>query len=311
MIAVTKHFSTGIAMKSHKMFAAVALLALSTSPVFAANKDMVQLQTQVQAIQDQLTQMKQSIDERMGVMRNLVEQSTDTVNKLNGTMSDLQKSLVQQHTDSGTRADQLSGQIQALNDSVDELKARLNKMSQQLDAMQAAGQNLNTAPAGTTAPGAPGATGAPAAAGPGGIPQAQAPPPDVLYNNALRDYNSANYQLAVQEFGDYMKYYPSTDLAGNAQFYLADIEYRQGNYEQAVKDYDKVLEMYPGGNKTAAAQLKKGYALLELGQRSAGIKELNSLVQRYPRTIEAQQARDRLRKMGATASSAKPSASHP
>lgn len=298
-------------MKPHKMFAAVALLALSTSPVFAANKDMVQLQTQVQAIQDQLTQMKQSIDERMGVMRNLVEQSTDTVNKLNGTMSDLQKSLVQQHTDSGTRADQLSGQIQALNDSVDELKARLNKMSQQLDAMQAAGQNLNTAPAGTTAPGAPGATGAPAAAGPGGIPQAQAPPPDVLYNNALRDYNSANYQLAVQEFGDYMKYYPSTDLAGNAQFYLADIEYRQGNYEQAVKDYDKVLEMYPGGNKTAAAQLKKGYALLELGQRSAGIKELNSLVQRYPRSIEAQQARDRLRKMGATASSAKPSASRP
>ncbi len=296
-------------MKPNKLFAAVALLALSTSPVFAANKDMVQLQTQVQAIQDQLTQMKQSIDERMGVMRNLVEQSTDTVNKLNGTMSDLQKSLVQQHTDSGTRTDQLSGQIQALNDSVDELKARLNKMSQQLDTMQAAGQNLNTAPPGsTTAPGTPGTTGA---AGPGAIPQAQAPPPDVLYNNALRDYNSANYQLAVQEFADYMKYYPSTDLAGNAQFYLADIEYRQGNYEQAVKDYDKVLEVYPGGNKTAAAQLKKGYALLELGQRSAGVKELNSLVQRYPRSIEAQQARDRLRKMGATASSAKPSASRP
>jgi tol-pal system protein YbgF len=295
-------------MKRNKLFTAVALLALCTSPVFAANKDMVQLQTQVQAIQDQLTQMKQSFDERMGVMRNLVEQSTDTMNKLNGTMSDLQKSLAQQHNDSGTRTDQLSGQIQALNDSVDELKARLNKMSQQLDAMQAAGQNLNTAPAGSTAPGTPGATGAPSA---GGVPQASAPPPDVLYNNALRDYNSANYQLAAQEFGDYTKYYPTTDLAGNAQFYLADIEYRQGNYEQAVKDYDKVLEMYPGGNKAQAAQLKKGYALLELGQRSAGIKELNSLVQRYPRTIEAQQARDRLRKLGATASSAKPSASRP
>jgi tol-pal system protein YbgF len=296
-------------MRRNKLFTAVALLALGTSPVFAANKDMVQLQTQVQAIQDQLTQMKQSFDERMGVMRNLVEQSTDTMNKLNGTMSELQKSLVQQHTDSGTRNDQLSGQIQALNDSVDELKARLNKMSQQLDAMQAAGQNLNTAPAGTTgAPGTPGATVAP---GTGGVPQASAPPPDVLYNNALRDYNSANYQLAVQEFADYMKYYPTTDLAGNAQFYLADIEYRQGNYEQAVKDYDKVLEMYPGGNKAQAAQLKKGYALLELGQRSAGIKELNSLVQRYPRSIEAQQARDRLRKLGATASSTKPSASRP
>lgn len=294
-------------MKLDKPFVVLTLLALCSAPVFGANKDMVQLQTQVQAIQDQLTQMKQSIDERMGVMRNLVEQSTDTMNKLNGTMSDLQKSLAQQHTDAGTRNDQISGQIQALNDSVDELKARLNKMSQQLDTMQAAAQNLNASPAGgTTTPGMPGAPGTTA----GGSPQAQAPPPDVLYNNALRDYNSANYQLAEQEFTDYMKFYPTTELAGNAQYYLADIQYRQGNFDDAVKSYDKVLEMYPGGNKTQAAQLKKGYALLELGQKSAGVKELNSLIQRYPHSIEAQQARERLRKLGATAS-AKPSASRP
>ena len=91
-----------------------------------------------------------------------------------------------------------------------------------------------------------------------------------------------------------MKYYGNTDLAGNAQFYLADIEYRQGNFDAAVKDYDKVLEQYPSGQKAAAAQLKKGYALLELGQRDAGVRELNSLIQRYPRSIEASQARDRL-----------------
>ena len=87
-------------------------------------------------------------------------------------------------------------------------------------------------------------------------------------------------------------------LAGNAQFYLADIEYRQGNFDAAVKDYDKVLEQYPSGQKAAAAQLKKGYALLELGQKDAGVRELNSLIQRYPRSIEASQARDRLRRLG-------------
>ena len=67
----------------------------------------------------------------------------------------------------------------------------------------------------------------------------------------------------------------NTDLAGNAQFYLADIEYRQGNFEAAVKDYDKVLEQYPGGSKAAAAQLKKGYALLELGKgcRSSRVEQ--------------------------------------
>ena len=94
-----------------------------------------------------------------------------------------------------------------------------------------------------------------------------------------------------------MKFYADNDLAGNAQFYIADIEYRQGNFDAAVKDYDKVLEQYPGGNKAPAAQLKKGFALLELGQRDAGVRELRSLVNRYPRSIEAQQARDRLARL--------------
>ena len=64
-----------------------------------------------------------------------------------------------------------------------------------------------------------------------------------------------------------------------------------------------MLEQYPGGNKAAAAQLKKGYALLELGQRDAGVRELNSLIARYPRSIEASQARDRLRRLGVTSGS--------
>ena len=196
--------------------------------------------------------------------------------------------------------------MQSLHDSVDELKSRLAKVSKQLDDMQQGGQNLGVGQPGMT-PGGPPTTGAP---GPGGTPVA--PPPDTLYNNALRDYNQGRYDLSSQEFGDYLKYYSNTDLAGNAQFYLADIEYRQGNFEAAVKDYDKVLEQYPGANKATAAQLKKGYALLELGQRQAGIRELNSLIGRYPRSIEASQARDRLRRLGVTTGSTahKPPAQH-
>ena len=103
-----------------------------------------------------------------------------------------------------------------------------------------------------------------------------------------------------------MRYYGTTDRAGDAQFYLADIEYRQGNFDAAVKDYDKVLEAISGGSKASAAQLKKGYALLELGQREAGVRELNSLIARYPRSVEAAQARERLKRLGVTTTSAPP-----
>lgn len=280
----------------------VAGLLATAAPAFAANKDIIQLQTQVQSLQDAVARLQQSNDMNLGVIKNLVEQSTDSVNKMNAAVADMQQKMQGQLGESNSRMDQLSSQVQSLHDSVDELKSRLAKVSKQLDDMQQGGQNL--------AAGQPGMTAAPAAGGtmtPEGAPAnataAAAPPADVLYNNALRDYNSGKYDLSSQEFGDYLKYYSNTDLAGNAQFYVADIEYRQGNFEAAARDYDKVLEQYPGGNKAAAAQLKKGYSLLELGQRDAGIRELNSLIARYPRSIEASQARDRLRRLGVTSGS--------
>lgn len=273
------------------------MVAAPATPAFAVSKEMIQLQTQVQDLADRMASMKQSFDERMGVMRSLVEQSTDNVNKLTESVQAMQKSLQQQNSDSQAKIDQVSGQIQTLNDSIDELKSRLAKATKQLDDIQNQQQNV-TPPSGQ----------------PSGVPNApsgaavQAPPADILYNNALRDYNSARYSLALSQFQDYIKYYPTTDLAGNAQFYIADVEYRSGNFEAAVADYDKVLEQFPGGNKAAAAQLKKGYALLELGRKDAGVRELNALIQRYPRTIEATQARERLHKLGA--SSARPASTH-
>jgi tol-pal system protein YbgF len=270
---------------------------LMLPPAFAANKDMVALQTQVQALQDQIARLQQSNDERFGAMRSLLEQNTDTLNRLANSLDAVSHSLQTTTTDQGGKIDLVSAQVQSLHDSVDELKARLAKVSKQLDDMAAAQQNLQSAPQ----PGQPGATT------PQQPPQAAAPPPDVLYNNALSDYNGAKYNLAAQEFADYIKYYGNTDLAGNAQYYIADIEYKQGNYQQAVQDYDKVIEQYPSGNKASAAQLKKGYALINIDQREAGIRELRSLIARYPRSLEAQQARDRLRSLGASTTASKPS----
>jgi tol-pal system protein YbgF len=131
--------------------------------------------------------------------------------------------------------------------------------------------------------------------------QQQAPAPDVLYNNALRDYNGGNNDLASQEFTDYIKFYPDTDLAGNAYFYLAEIQYKAGAFQKAIVNYDLVLQNFPSGNKAAGAQLKKGMALIEMGKTDEGVQELKRVIQRYPRTNEATQARDRLRKLSPAA----------
>jgi tol-pal system protein YbgF len=256
-------------------------LALSLAPAYAANKDLIELETEVQQLQQQMSQMKQSFDERMGVMKNLLEQDTDAANKVTTAIAGLQTSIDKQQQDRSAQVDQISGQIQALNDTMDELKVRLAKLSKQFEDMQAAQQSLAAQQA---------------QAQQQAQAMAQAPPPDVLYNNALRDYNGGKNDLATQEFSDYIKFYPSTDLAGNAYFYLAEIQFKARDYQSAVTNYDLVLQNFPSGNKAAAAQLKKGFALLELGKEDEGTQELKRVIQRYPRTTEAAQARERLRK---------------
>jgi tol-pal system protein YbgF len=273
------------------MLAVVALFILpwlGAAPAWAVNKDMVQLQTQVQQLQEQMTAMQRSFDERMGVMNNLVQQDTDAVNKAVQALGTLQTILQKQQADAGGKSDQLSGQIQALNDTLDELKVRLAKVTKQLEDMQAAQQSIQAQQATQQA---------------AQQAQAQAPPPDVLYNNAYRDYNGGKNDLATQEFSDYIKFYPNTDLAGNCYFYLGEIQFKQGNYQQAAQSYDQVLQNFPSGNKAASAELKKGFSLLELGKQDDGVNELKHLIQRYPHSPEALQARDRLRKAGVASTS--------
>ena len=276
-------------MKTQRQWIVAAVLGalcLAPAPAWSVSREIVELQTQVQNLQDQMTHMQTSFDERMGVMKNLLDQNIDGMNKTTTAVNNLQTTLQKQQGESVGHVDQLSGQIQALNDTLDELKARLAKVSKQLEDMQAAQQTLSAQTA---------------QAAQQQQAQAQAPPPDVLYNNALRDYNAGKNDIAVQEFTDYIKFYPNTDLAGNSYFYLAEIEFRQGNYQQASKDYDQVLQNFPGGTKAAAAQLKKGYALVELGQKPEGIAELRHVMQRYPRTNEALQAREKLQQLGVPA----------
>src|SRR6266704_3581954 len=83
-------------MTKRVLYLAALLLAFSSMPAFGVSKEIVQLQTQVQNLQDQMAQMKQSFDERMGVMKNLIEQSTDNVNKMSIAVDTLQKNLTQQ-----------------------------------------------------------------------------------------------------------------------------------------------------------------------------------------------------------------------
>lgn len=286
---------------------------LGPRPAAAVAREIIELQRDVTSLLQGQKDLSTQLTQDHTVMRTLLEQSSDTVGKLNGTMSGLQKSVQDVQANSGARLDTMSTQVQGLSDNLEEIKSRLGKLNQQLVDLQNTVQSLdakvsggatlpaNSAPAPSPNPGSasapPASSPAPAASGP-------APSADTLYSNGLRDITSGKYDLARSEFQDYLKYYSDTDLASNAQFYLGEIAYSQRQYSQSVSEYDKVLTNYPKSFKLAPARLKKGMALIELGQKAQGIKELREVVKRYPGTEEERRARAKLREMGVAATAA-------
>jgi tol-pal system protein YbgF len=141
----------------------------------------------------------------------------------------------------------------------------------------------------------------PAQTTPGGGAAAQETPTisaTDLYSNARRDLSGGKLDLAVQEFSDYLKWYGSTDLAPNAQFYIASIHSSQGDYDDAVKEFDIVLEKYPNNNKTPDAFYNKGLALIKMGRRTDGGQEFLELIQRFPSNDLAKRACDQRKSMG-------------
>jgi tol-pal system protein YbgF len=285
---------------------------------------MVQLQTQIQQLQDAVARLQQSNDERMGVMKDLIQQSADSINRMSVTIDAVEKQMRAQQEAQNGKIDQVSGQIQSLNDSVDEIKARLGSLQKLVQDIQGQQQSINAnmqsmpqtggsaspapanpnpEPPSTPAPivrrGKPSADG-PLAAAPAPSSGSAAPPADELYKTALGDYMAAKYALAASEFGDVVKNYPDNPLSGNSYYYQAEIDYRGGRYAAAITAYDSVLEKYPDSNKVPVAHLHKGMALVALNQKDAGVREFRTLIQRFPNSPEAMQARSKLSGMGVT-----------
>ncbi|MBI1941043.1 MAG: tol-pal system protein YbgF [Acidobacteria bacterium] len=281
-------------MKKHALSVAlvVALLAAGVEPALAQKKDTLLLMRQLDTLQQMILNMQKTLDTQTAVLRTLVEQTNDNVNSMKTIVADLQKATQQSLASNNAQFDSMTSQIQTLSESLEEAKARIARLSEQVAQTQNIIQTLHAPPLGT---GEPGAAGSPtgATAVPPSIPDAQ-----TLYKSGLSYFNGGQYPLAVQAFQEYLQYYGESDLASNAQFYIGECYYSQGDFSQAVDEYNKCLERYPKGNKQAAAQLKKGYALLAMEQNQPGVRELRSLIQRFPSSPEADLARQRLKKLG-------------
>jgi tol-pal system protein YbgF len=302
--------------------AAIGVGFLAPQPAGAVNRDMVELQQQVQQLLQGQQDLRSAVDTNNASIKTLVQQSLDSVGKLSSQMDAVQKSVQEVQANTGARIDSMTQQTQGISDNVQDIQARVGKLAQQLTDVQNTLQSIDskvsggvptggaTGPSGTSSyppptgspngnpgPGAASVPSSPAPDGaqPGGFAPVSA---DTLYQNALRDYTSGRYDLARQEFSDYIRNFPMSDLASNSQFYIGEIAYSQNDFKGAVTAYDVVLDNYPKSFKLASSLLKRGLAELELGEKTSAVRDLRDVIRRFPGSDESRRAQAKLHEMG-------------
>ncbi|RMG66515.1 MAG: tol-pal system protein YbgF, partial [Nitrospirae bacterium] len=118
--------------------------------------------------------------------------------------------------------------------------------------------------------------------------------PEDFYNLALEKLRAGKTVEARKDFEDFIKRYPQSDLADNAQYWIGESYYKEGNYEDAILAYDALIKNYKDSNKIAAAKLKQAYAFLQIGDKNATEIILKEIIKNYPKSEEANLAKKKL-----------------
>jgi TolA-binding protein len=281
----------------------VLLIGVLVLPVAsAASKEIVELQRDVALLQEQVRTLQSSQDQKIASLQTLMQQTLDTVNRLNTSLALLGNSIETNANKTTPAVAALNGRLDQVSQSFSDLRDNVQDISSRIGKLDAAIADLkNTVNlAAHPAPPPAGANVNPEA--PQGAAPSSGPPAGMTaeqsYTNARRDYDGGQFDLALQEFQDYLQYFSTTQFAPNAQFYIGDILYRKGSYDKAVAAFDAVNEKYEDNAKTADAHYMKGLALIKLGRRDAAAKEFRVVIARSSNPELVARAKKQLQDLG-------------
>lgn len=114
------------------------------------------------------------------------------------------------------------------------------------------------------------------------------------YGEALGQFRQADYAAAIAGFNDFLKAYPSSELAANAQYWIGYSYYMLKDYKTALSHQQKLLAAYPASNKVPDALFNIATNQLALNDTGSARRTLEEVVAKHPGTQAANLATRRL-----------------
>lgn len=263
----------------------IAILVATTAvsrDASAANREHQQMMADIRMLQEQSQQLQilmAALNETLKVVNTRLDDQTAQNRK---ALADLRLPI-----------ETLGRDVGILREKIDDTNVRISTMSQEVEALRLAIPQA-TAPTTTpTEPGAPGST----------PPAPEAPPaitglsPTRMMEGAKADYGGGQYALAIMGFENFLKSFPGSALAHEAQFYIGESHFQDGKYKDAIAAYDQLISTYPKSTYAAAAYYKRGLAYDSLGQRDRARESFETAMEKFPDSPAAglaKQALDRL-----------------
>jgi tol-pal system protein YbgF len=262
-------------------------------------------------VREDLGQVRQDLNAlTLGIHRSKTETET-LLTQIDRRSREQAEELQRQLAQLQARTEAISQELARITGKLDEIQHRLDGGNRQPTGRAPS----STPPVSSSTPTAvsPGSTtpsvtpGTPVTA-PRTAPASRGPQPSDLYQTAYIDFSKGNYTLAIAGFQEFIRRFPDSDLADNAQYWIGeshfslarayqnqgDQEKAKQSLEQAVQEFRKVVLTYPRGDKVPTALYKEAVALTELKQTTLAEARLRYLVENFPQSEEASLARDRL-----------------
>jgi tol-pal system protein YbgF len=278
---------------------ALVLASAIARPADAANKEQQQMMADIRMLQEQTQQLQNLIGALSASLNATLNEALKAVNtRLDEQTNSNRKSFADQKL----IVDTLSSDLKVVREKVDDNNVRIGSMSQEVDALRQSllQQSVARPPSATELS----SDGAAAAAAPGDAPPNPTTPalpplpvgtsPQKLFDQAMGNYFAGLYDLAIEGFTAYIRYFPKSDMADDAQLGIGQSFAQEGKNDKAVEEFDRAIRTYPSGNVIPDAYYRKGLALMDLRQPDLARAAFEMVVKTYPDSTAASLARQLL-----------------
>ena len=258
-------------------FAAVALLALSTSGCFAfmTKEEGRELKQQIEDVRTlsaknelRAAELAKELDDQLKRLRLVVDEATKVVTR--------------NSADVGLQVQKLQTDLAQLTGRIDDLQHASDALTKQFQDYRAASDTKIEQLVNASA-------------------QAKNPPmpetPDALYAEGEKRLAAQQWQEARRLFEAFVNRYPSDKRAARAQYSIGEAYAGERRYANAIGAYTKVVDNFPKSEVVPDAMYKNGlafYALKYCGDAKVYFQEL---LKRYPRTTWKKEANEQLKKL--------------